>query len=49
MFLIPIMMHTFENNYILVYNKLGHLWYSVFLNVPVNHIQEKEKQKEIWL
>ena len=25
------------------------LLYSVFLNVPIKHVQEKEKRKEIWL
>ena len=23
--------------------------YSVFLNVPIKHVQENEKEKEIWL
>ena len=49
MILILIMVRTLENNYFLVYTKLGYLWYSVFLNVPMNHIQEKEKQKEMCL
>ena len=25
------------------------LLYSVFLNMPIKHVQEKEKRKEIWL
>ena len=37
-FLILIMVHTLENNYFLVCTKLGYLWDSVFLNVPINHI-----------
>ena len=49
MFLILVKVRTLENNYFLLHTKLGHLWYSVFSNVPINHIQEKEKQKEIWL
>ena len=49
MFLILIIVRTLENNYFLVHTKIGYLWYSVFLNVPINQIQEQEKQKEIWL
>ena len=45
MFLILIMVHTLENNYFLVYTKLGYLWYSVFLNVPINHIPTYKKKK----
>ena len=41
------MVCTLKNNYILVRNKLGYLRYSVFLNVPIKHVQGKEKQKEI--
>ena len=47
MFLILIMVRTLENNYFLVYTKLQYLWYSVLLNVPINHIQEKEKQRNL--
>ena len=35
------------NNYFLVVTKLEYLSDSVLLNVPINHIQKKEKQKEI--
>ena len=49
MFLILIKVRTLKNSYFLLHTKLGYLWYSVFLKVPINHIQEKEKQKEIWL
>ena len=45
-FLILVMVCALENNYSLVHTKLGYLWYSVFLNVPINHIQEKQKQKQ---
>ena len=41
------MMPTLENNYFLVRTKLGYLWYSVFLNVTINHIQEKEKHRNL--
>ena len=47
-FFILIMVHTLENNYFLVRTKLEYLWDSVFLNVLINHILKKEKQKEIW-
>ena len=39
------MVHTLGNNYFLVRTKLGYLRYSVFLNVPIKHVQEKEKEK----
>ena len=43
-FFILIMMHTIENNYFLVHTKLGNLWYSVFLNVPINHKKKNRKK-----
>ena len=45
-FFILIMMHTIENNYFLVHTKLGNLWYSVFLNVPINHKKKNRKKKK---
>ena len=36
-----------ESNCFLVRTKLGYLWYSAFLNVSINRVQKKEKQKEI--
>ena len=43
------MVRTHESNCFLVGTKLGYLWYSAFLNVSINRVQKKEKQKEIWL
>ena len=45
--MILIMVCTLEKNYFLVCTKLRCLWYSVFLNVPMNHIRKRNKERKL--